>query len=251
MPPHLQDLEKLGAEWLRGDFPDGLAFYALDARFSPAALLSLGALDQPQLPGDGVLLKAARQRFVARLPHPAGGSVVVKCFPLRNPLSMLRWRKYALTEVVNQARAAAAGLVRASAVMMEDLAGWQDLRQLGDDNLALEPLALLAAKGIHHIDARDENILYAPDLSRFAVIDWQYAAFPGPMAPGLAEHLAAYYIAKASPERQTALQGTWLEGFFHRLPSAPQLGPFPSFAARVSTLLARQPGVKDRLRRRI
>lgn len=224
-------------------------------------------MDDPKLPAGAQLLKAARQRFVARLPHPDGGSVVLKCFPLKSPLSMLRWRKYALTEVVNQARAQSLGLpvprplgfallrrrglVRASAVMMEDLFGWQDLHQLGDDALALEPLALLATKGIHHIDARNENILYAPDLTRFAVIDWQYAAFPGALSPGLAEHLAAYYIAKSSHDRQSQLQGEWLAKYHALLPSGPERGTFQSFAARVSSVLARQPGVKDRLHRRI
>ena len=248
--------------------PDGTLFQVLDAaRFQPAFLTALGDFEHPTLPPGGALLKQARQRFIARAPAP-GGSVVFKVFPLKNPISRLKFRKYACREFANlqtaQERGAPVplpiayfekrrfGLVVACGLVMEDLRGWQDLKQIaglpGESALtaahrASAVLADLDRRGCLHVDARDENILVSPDGAH-RVIDWQYASFHAPNAPWLLEHLAAYYIRKSDAADQTGLNLDWL----------PKLALFAAnpdgFLGRVAALLREKPSTRARLAKR-
>ncbi len=140
------------------------------------------------------MLKQARQRFAARVPAIDGsGTPVFKVFPLQNLASRLRCRKYAFREFANLREAQRRGIpvpapfayfekrrlgfVVANGPVIEDLAGWHDLRQFGGTlsaaTMACEPLAELWRRGCLHIDARDENTLYAPEGHEYRIIDWQ------------------------------------------------------------------------------
>lgn len=251
---------------LRFDTPEGAEVHVLPGSSTVAevadVLSRLGSLRRPSA-GPGVtLLKEARQRFVARVPA-AGGTVVAKVFPLRSPISWVRWRKYAWAEFRNQCLARERGcpvprpiaffllrrlgFVVSSGLIMEDLQGWQDLRQLGSGTgdalsaagLAEEPLRTLVRTGCLHADARDENILFAPDRSRFAIIDWQYAAFAEPDKPWALEHLVAYYLRKSEPVARDLLLRSWVSGLAKGDPGI--------FVGRVRSLLAASPSTRARL----
>ena len=251
---------------LRSVTPEGAEVYVLPQGSSPEEIGNilgrLGSLRRPSA-GPGVdVLKQARQRFVARVPC-AGGSVIVKVFPLRSPLSWLRWRKYAWAEFRNQCQARERdcpvprplaffllrrfGFVVSSGLIMEDLHDWKDLRQLasgpGDAlsaaGFATEPLRRLVSTGCFHVDARDENILISPDRSRFAIIDWQYASFPDANQPWMMEHLAAYYLRKSDPTVRRLLLESWVSGLAKEEPGL--------FVERVKSLLASRPSTRARL----
>jgi len=245
---------------------EGTDVYLLPGGMSSAeaahVLSTLGSVGRPAAGPGVVVLKEARQRFVVRVPVPYG-SVVVKVFPLASPLSWLRWRKYAWTEFRNHCRARDLGcpvprplgffllrrwgFVVSTGLIMEDLRGWDDLRQLYFSprgplfaaGLAVAPLRKLVSTGCFHVDARDENILVSPDRSRFAIIDWQYASFPGADQPWALEHLAAYYVRKSEAKAQTLLLDRWVPRL---APAEP--GPF---VERVKSLLAARPSTRARL----
>jgi hypothetical protein len=251
---------------LRFSTPEGAEVHLLSDGLSLVeagrVLAALGSVRRPAA-GPGVfVLKKARQRFVARV-TASEGSVIVKVFPLASPLSWLRWRKYAWAEFRNQCRARQLGcpvprplgffllrrwgFVVSSGLIMEDLRGWEDLRQLSASpggpmfaaGLAEAPLRKLVSTGCCHVDARDENILVSPDRSRVAIIDWQYASFPGADKPWVLEHLVAYYLRKSGPEARALLLASWVSGL---APAEP--GPF---VERVKSLLAARPSTRARL----
>jgi hypothetical protein len=225
---------------------------------------TLGALfpdlAHPECPPGGRLLKSARQRHVSRVPL-LGGTAIAKLFPLSSPLSWPRWRKFALAEHRHMTEALRRGapaprplaffnlrrwgVVRCTGLLMEDLAGWTDLREVARSEgplvacgLAAPVLRRLAAAGCLHADARDENILVSPDRSRAAVIDWQYAAFVTPDAPWALEHLVAYYLRKAEEIREPSLVDRAL---------AALAGPDDALMSRVRRLLDRPPSLRRRL----
>jgi hypothetical protein len=217
-------------------------------------------LSRPACPPGGHLLKSARQRHVCRIPL-AGGTAVAKLFPLSSPLSWPRWRKFALAEHTHMREAIRRGapaprplaffmqrrwgVVRCTGLLMEDLVGWKDLREIARAEgtlvacaLATPILRALAATGCLHADARDENLLVSPDRSRSAVIDWQYAAFVAPGADWALEHLLAYYLRKSEETRG--------EELVVRALSLLARGD-EALMSRVRRLLGRPPSLRRRL----
>jgi hypothetical protein len=214
-----------------------------------------------------VLLKRARQREVLRLTlttTPQTQSVVVKLFPLSNPSSILRHKKYARREYINYIHARKRGIptpkilgsveqrkigfVRLSGIIIEDIGDVPDGRNVAVDDYpnsamaCIPALAQLYAAGANHIDARDENFMFKGGAA--FVIDWQYASFTSPKAPWLLEHLAAYFIVKAPQEHRIHLKNTWLP---HLHDTANHESTFPDFEHRVNLLLASRQSVRARL----
>lgn len=254
--------------------PDGMVAYVLDTvKFPPGAELALGNIADPVLRQGASLLKKARQRFVARVPlAEVNTTLIYKLFPLRNPISRLKYRKYAYREFLNMRQALSRGVsvprpvayierrlrgfVVASGVVMEDLAGWTDLHQIAladggnvlhTTRLATAPLLQLHQAGALHADVRNANILYAPDQERFSVIDWQHAEFHEPRSPWGLEHMAAHYIRKSASEARPALLEDWVPRLWQASDRAVDR---PEFLHRVSTLLHRRPSTRARLKNR-
>ncbi len=222
------------------------------------------------------LLKQARQRLVLQMnatPLPSG-KAVAKMFPLKSPISRLRYRKYARKEFINYHEAAARnvcvpkvyayiekrhfGFVAGSGIVIEWLEGQRDLLDIASNSpegyaqaaqLGIPALVAMYDAGAMHIDARDENI-FLPDqdpTSGYCVIDWQYASFHSPRSEWMLEHLAAYYIRNAPTDQCAALCDAWLLEL-HR--QARHNIDFKSFSARVVALLGARQSVRARLQLR-
>ena len=145
-------------------------------------------------------------------------------FPLKNPISWLKYRKYAHREFINYHHARArkvavpkiyayvqkrtCGFVTGSGIIVECLNKYRDLMDIATHSpqgyssaakMGIPALVALYNAGAMHIDARDENIFIADTANPqdFSIIDWQYARFHKPRSEWMLEHLAAYYIRNA------------------------------------------------------
>lgn len=228
------------------------------------------------LPSAAKLLKRARQRLVfqtaaAGLP---GNKAVVKMFPLKNPISRLKYRKYARREFINYQKARDAnvpvprvyayiekrhfGFVSGSGIIIECLEGQRDLLDIASNSpegyacaakLGIPALVALYNAGAMHIDARDENIFLSNQDSsaEFCLIDWQYAAFHHSRSQWMLEHLAAYYIRNAPAVERSALCGDWLAELHKH---AEHDIEFKIFSSRVEALLDARQSVRARLKLR-
>lgn len=228
------------------------------------ALIGEQGIPCAEIPGVSIL-KKARQRLVMRADLPQG-SRIVKLFPLRNPVSMLKHRKYAWREFLNYEKARARGIavpgvdaflrqrrfgfVTLSGLIIEDLGSAQDVLQLSENTgyqqaavKAIPALCALWQAGVNHVDLRDENLILTPD--GFCIIDWQYASFTEQQADWLLEYLAGYFIRKAPEADQEALIGEWLQDLYE---TAGHPLPFAMFRKRIEVILAHRPSVTARLR---
>jgi len=222
------------------------------------------------------VLKQARQRLVLKIKAEGlpSGKAVAKLFPLRNPISRLRYKKYALKEFTNYQEATARkicvpkvyaylekrhfGFVAGSGLIIEWLEGQRDLLDIASNSeqgyaqaaqLGIPALVAMYDAGAMHIDARDENIfLPAQDPnSGYCVIDWQYASFHKPRSEWMLEHLAAHYIRKAPKDQCAALLDGWLVKLHKQ---ARHHINFKSFSDRVAALLTARQSVRARLQLR-
>lgn len=228
------------------------------------------------LPPGARLLKRARQRLVFQTAAAGfpGDKAVVKMFPLKNPISRLKYRKYARREFINYQKARDAdvpvpkiyayiekrhfGFVSGSGIIIECLQGQRDLLDIASNSpegyaraarLGIPALVALFNAGAMHIDARDENIFLSSqsDSADFCLIDWQYAGFHPRRSEWMLEHLAAYYIRNAPSAERTALLGDWLAEL-HR--QAEYKIEFKLFLGRVEALLNARQSVRARLKLR-
>ncbi|MDB0068410.1 hypothetical protein N9E90_03325 [Akkermansiaceae bacterium] len=159
--------------------------------------------------------------------------MILKLFPLDRITSRIRHRKFARREFLNYQRASELkiptpkcyalieqrklGLVCCSGILLDELSDSTDALTLSKSKPyedaakeCLPALALLYEKGVNHLDAREENILFSK--GGWFIIDWQYAIFVSPRADWLLEHLAAFFIKKAPLPAQKKLEGEWLRG---------------------------------------
>lgn len=251
-------------------------FYPADLSTTIRAQIPFVVPDPASLlaPDGAQTLKIARQRVVARIgaPFAPGGTLVAKMFPLRNPLSSLRHKKYAWREYANLQKALALGVqaprtcaffqrkkfgfVIGSGLLIEDLSSYRSVDLLAKlDGFGYERAAVAAIPallslfdlGINHIDARDENILLDSDgegCGDFRIIDWQYATFHTPRADWLLEYLACWFIRKAPPENREFLLQEWL-AILHQ--ACGHKCDFGGFKRRVGWLLVKRPSTRDRL----
>jgi hypothetical protein len=223
------------------------------------------------LPKGALLLKKARQRLVyaAQANGLPENKAVIKLFPLRNPFSRLKYKKYALREFINYHRAIERnvpvpkiyayiekrkfGFVTGSGIIVECLDQQKDLLDIAKTSgdycsaakLGIPALVMLYNSGSMHIDARDENIFVVDDGigSKFNVIDWQYAAFNKPRKSWMLEHLAAFFIRNAPLEEQSKLLKDWLNDLYKR---AECQIDFSVFSQRVNKLLNARQSVRAR-----
>ena len=267
----------LGRKAISG--PGGLSVWLTDVLSANSAATIVATLPDPSsesAPETTKLLKQARQRLVLQIsvtPLP-NGKAVAKMFPLKSPISRLRYRKYARKEFINYHEAAARkvcvpkvyaylekrhfGFVAGSGIVIEWLEGQRDLLDIASNSaqgyaqaaqLGIPALVAMYDAGAMHIDARDENI-FLPDqdpTSGYCVIDWQYASFHSPRSEWMLEHLAAYYIRNAPADQCTALCDAWLLEL-HR--QARHDTDFKTFSARVVALLGARQSVRARLQLR-
>lgn len=186
------------------------------------------------------VLKLGRQRFVYRtfLNDKIYSSMIVKLFPLRNPASFIKYKKYAPQEYANSSTAVSMGIatpkplclviyrklgfVIGTGIIIEDLYGYKNIKEIGANNLenylgaCLQSIPLFSElynKGANHTDIRDENIMInsnkSPNMA-CKVIDWQYANFVKPKANWLLEHLCSNFIRNAPSDFKEALESRWL-----------------------------------------
>ena len=223
------------------------------------------------LPEGAMLLKKARQRLVylAEAMGLPGNKVVIKLFPLRNPFSRLKYRKYALREFINYHHATkrkipvpkiyaylekrSFGFVTGSGIIVESLNQKQDIltiAKIRDDyfsaaKLGIPALVMLYNSGAMHIDARDENIFVANDElgEKFSVIDWQYAFFHSPRERWMLEHLAAFFIRNAPADNRPELLEDWLYELHNQADYSLE---FSIFLERVKKLLSARQSVRAR-----
>jgi hypothetical protein len=223
------------------------------------------------LPERALLLKQARQRLVY-LTNAEGlpeNKVVIKLFPLRNPISRLKYKKYALREFINYHRAIERkvpvpkiyayiekrrfGFVTGSGIIVECLNQQKDLLDISRASrdycsaakLGIPALVMLYNSGAMHIDARDENIFVADDGigNNFNVIDWQYAEFHRPRENWMLEHLAAFFIRNAPSDERSKLLKDWLNDLYKRAECQIE---FSVFSQRVNKLLNCRQSVRAR-----
>lgn len=220
------------------------------------------------------VLKSARQRLVLRMrvDLPDRDSVIAKLFPLKNPSSMLRYKKYAYREYLNTGRAQALGipspeplayverrrfgLVIGSGLLLEDLTGHTDILRLASDidggymasaMLAIPLFCKLFDTGVNHIDARDENLMIpkaATDGGAIRLIDWQYARFVAPRADWLLEYLCAYFIRLAPALEQAGLRAVWARALHDASGSVTE---WDRFRRRVDKILEQKRSTRMRL----
>jgi len=221
---------------------------------------------------DGVqVLKNARRRRIFRISGRFGvaGSIVLKSFPLANPLARLRYRKYGLVEFLNYQAAGklgiptaqahayfeqrACGFVRNCGLILEDLGEWKTLEDLLKTKTAarleilLHAIPLLRemfATGVNHIDITPRNMLLSPSASEVRVIDWQYATF---VAPRRIEQLllqSSHFLNHADLAAHSPEATAWLEEL-HSACNAPM--PFSCFKEAVSVLQSRKQRYRARL----
>ena len=244
--------------------PRGIRVWPTDAA-SPAdrelLLKSLPDPSQTDIPPDADLLKSARQRHVLKINGllDNGDPVVAKLFPLKNPISRLKHKKYARREFGNYQQAQqlgirtpqcfaffekrSAGFVSGSGLLIEFMTGYQDITQ-AETNDAIPALVSLYNAGTLHADARDENIFVKTGTGGkdHAIIDWQYAKFHAPRAEGLLEQLAAYFIHMAPGDEP--LMEDWLERL-HKAARHPT--ELLNFRQDVQRVLHARPSVRQRL----
>jgi hypothetical protein len=223
------------------------------------------------LPERALLLKQARQRLVY-LTNAEGlpeDKAVIKLFPLRNPISRLKYKKYALREFINYHRAIERkvpvpkiyaylekrrfGFVTGSGIIVECLNQQKDLLDISRASrdycsaakLGIPALVMLYNSGAMHIDARDENIFVADDGigNNFNVIDWQYAEFYRPRENWMLEHLAAFFIRNAPSDERSKLLKDWLNDLYKRAECQIE---FSVFSQRVNKLLNCRQSVRAR-----
>ncbi len=219
------------------------------------------------------LLKQADQRLVfqAEAVGLPNDKAVFKMFPLRNPSSILRYKKYARREFINYHKAQQRnvpvpkiyaylekrcfGFVTGSGIIIEWLEGQRDLLEIASQSskgyaeaakLGIPALVALYNAGAMHIDARDENIFLSANSSstNFCVIDWQYASFHPPRSEWMLEHLAAYYIRNAPTIECEALCSEWLLELHAQ---AVHSTTFETFLIRVKALMSARQSVRARL----
>lgn len=251
--------------------PNGIAFWpTASATLQDIARFQTQLPDpsRTHIPQDATLLKSARQRHVVKLSGllDSGAPVVAKLFPLKNPVSRLKHKKYARREFDNYLRAKEcglrtpncyaffqkknAGLVSGSGVLIEFMAGFEDLSQPPSYQAAafdaIPALVSLFNAGAMHGDFRDENIFVRPktDGKDHVIIDWQYAKFHTPKAKGLLEHLAAYFIRMAPETEKPALFENWLPRLFA---AAEHPAELTDFVKDVQRVLHARPSVRQRM----
>lgn len=192
-----------------------------------------------ECPAGVQILKRARRRIILRINGRFGvaASIVLKSFPLANPLARLRYQKYGLAEFLNYQSAGrlgmptpqahayfeqrACGLVRNCGLILEDLGEWKTLEDLLRTKMAarleilshaIPLLRQMFATGVNHIDVAPRNLLLSPDASGVRVIDWQYASF---VAPRRIEQLllqSSHFLNHADLAAHSPEATAWLEG---------------------------------------
>jgi len=170
---------------------DGTTFWFTPLVSDAAAKHLMETLPNPRFDDpdpQATLLKKARQRLVTKIKADGldGTSAVIKIFPLRNPISRLKHRKYAYTEFINYSKAQARGiptpkvyafwenrkfgLVNGSGVLIEFLEGYKNILEMSQEtNIDYQQAALVAIPaicamyetGAFNADGRDENIYIA------------------------------------------------------------------------------------------
>ena len=220
------------------------------------------------------VLKLGRQRFVYRtfLNDKKYLSLIVKLFPLRNPASFVKYKKYAPREYANSSTAVSMGIatpkplclviyrklgfVIGTGIIIEDLFGYKNIKEIGANSLenyldaCLQSIPLFSElynKGANHIDIRDENIMVnfkkSPNME-CKVIDWQYANFVTPRANWLLEHLCSNFIRNAPSNYKEALENRWLAVIHEK--SQTEINK-DLFINRVKTLVKHRPSTRSKL----
>lgn len=258
---------------------DGVFFWATDEISIDDIVAIFPVLPDPSsesIPRGAKLLKRARQRLVYQTAASGlpGNKAVVKMFPLKNPISRLKHRKYARREFINYQKARDKnvpvprvygyiekrhfGFVTGSGIIIEWLEGQRDLLDIASNSpegyacaakLGIPALVGLYNAGAMHIDARDENIFLSSQDSSAEVclIDWQYAGFHPSRSEWMLEHLAAYYIRNAPSVERGALCSDWLAELHKQ---AEHEIEFKIFSKRVEVLLSARQSVRARLKLR-
>ena len=256
---------------------DGTTFWFTPLVSDAAAKHLMETLPNPRFDDpdpQATLLKKARQRLVTKIKADGvgGTSAVIKIFPLRNPISRLRHRKYAYTEFINYSKAQARGIptpkvyaflenrkfgiVNGSGVLIEFLEGYKNILEMSQDpdidyqqaaSAAIPAICAMYETGAFNADGRDENIYIANNGTspeQFSIIDWQYAGFSVPRSDWLLEHLVAYFIRKSPEQDQGGLRNVWTE-------KVRQAANYPAsadeFQSRIDRLLKHPPSTKQRI----
>lgn len=255
---------------------NGVSIWVTDEISTEDIVAMLPVLPDPSseiLPRGAKLLKQARQRLVFQTEATGlpGNKAVLKMFPLKNPISRLKYRKYARREFINYQKALDKnlrlpkvyayvekrnfGFVTGSGIIIESLEGQRDLLDIASNSpegyasaakLGIPALVALFNAGAMHIDARDENIFLSgqDDTADACLIDWQYAGFHYSRSEWMLEHLAAYYIRNAPFAERIALCGDWLTELYKQ---AKHEIEFNIFFSRVNALLSTRQSVRARL----
>jgi hypothetical protein len=130
-----------------------------------------------------------------------GVPFTAKIFSIRLFKDSRRHRRYAFSELQNNAEARRRGintplccaffenrswgLVRQCGVIMETLADYEELTHLLDSGKrtlsdAIVVIKELYLRGVNHIDVAPRNVFFRRQDNNYAVIDWQYCSFHQP-----------------------------------------------------------------------
>lgn len=192
--------------------------------------------------------------------------IIIKSFPLIRINDKLRYKKYAIAELLNNKKASGLGVdtpvvigyfeirkngfVDNCGVVMEFLVGFSPLihlvRKCNNIIFITIPLVVqLYEEGINHIDVSLNNIFFNEDQNIKAIIDWQYCSFIKPKNKLQLIVHAAYLLKHARIWPENKLWHLWLKQLHSK--SGTEI-TYDSFSRNVLNLQKKRMTIKDRLR---
>jgi len=191
--------------------------------------------------------------------------VIIKSFPLLKLNEKIRYKKYAISELLNNQKSHNTGIntpenigyfeirrkgfVDNCGVIMAFLSGYASLCDLYMKSkrslfIAIPIIIQLYNQCINHIDVSLNNIYYNCDQKKYAIIDWQYCSFTTPCNELQLIVHAAYLLKNAGIEPENELWHSWLKQLHSE--SAVYM-KYEYFSGHVFYLQHKKMLIKDRL----
>ncbi len=193
------------------------------------------------------------------------GPLVVKSFPFTRIKEKLKYKKYGLAEINNNAKARQLGiktpeyyayfesrrfgLVSINGCIMSFLTAHTSLEELCKNSadqldLAIPVLTELFHTGVNHIDLSPANIFFTQDNTNYSIIDWQYCSFHTPNDPLQLAVQTAHFLRGITADAPLGWQSQWLDKLY--IASNIDISK-RRFMAAISTLQGTKLSIKKRL----
>jgi hypothetical protein len=210
------------------------------------------------------ILKIATRRHILRIDSEYG-PLVIKSFPFKKLKEKLKYKKYGLAEIVNNAKAKQMGIhtptylayfesrqfgtVSINGCIISYLNEYTPLEDICKEDkqahyLAIPVLIKLYNTGVNHIDISPSNIFFNKNQTDFSIIDWQYCSFFEPNNPIQLVVQTAHFLRGIKPGLDSQARSKWLEQLYDI--SNPNI-PRQEFMSAVTKLEQQKTAIKDRL----